>query len=370
MIKTGLKLAGPIIRGIKGISGKVKAKVAAGKAWVKGKLHGGDDTPEGKQKRLEMGMRAGVALMNRYAGKRVAGALLTPGLAAIRLRYGMTQLEPRQQGGRWALHGVVNPTETTTTEAQLPTAAEGGLQPPADKTAGAVALYRGIHYETTMSDEQYRAAWTAKLEKRTEFSAAARALANSKAPDGSDVPEERLHEAARRVRQTLAEDRQLRPGEAPWPVSSGNWKKFESRFNALLHLFIQDKAKFGKMVGVPPFISTSRSAKAAVDYAMGKLAGKNLRTEGVVGKVFIYLFKVVDLARQHAVDPVKLTVAEKIGLSARRIPEGEVTFLGSVPGENLEDHLLVLGEGSPERYASSAKEKAAKKAERYGGLVS
>jgi hypothetical protein len=41
VIKTGLKLAGPIIRGIKGISGKVKAKVAAGKAWVKGKVAAG-----------------------------------------------------------------------------------------------------------------------------------------------------------------------------------------------------------------------------------------------------------------------------------------------------------------------------------------
>ena len=41
VIKTGLKLAGPIIRGIKGISGKVKAKVAAGKAWVKGKVEAG-----------------------------------------------------------------------------------------------------------------------------------------------------------------------------------------------------------------------------------------------------------------------------------------------------------------------------------------
>ncbi|WP_219816668.1 hypothetical protein [Arthrobacter sp. ZGTC131] len=37
VIKTGLKIAGPIIRGIKGFAGKVKAKVAAGKAWVKGK---------------------------------------------------------------------------------------------------------------------------------------------------------------------------------------------------------------------------------------------------------------------------------------------------------------------------------------------
>ena len=41
VIKTGLKIAGPIIRGIAGISSKVKAKVAAGKAWVKGKVEAG-----------------------------------------------------------------------------------------------------------------------------------------------------------------------------------------------------------------------------------------------------------------------------------------------------------------------------------------
>lgn len=41
VIKTGLKLAGPIIRGIAGIGKKVKAKVAAGKAWVKGKAEAG-----------------------------------------------------------------------------------------------------------------------------------------------------------------------------------------------------------------------------------------------------------------------------------------------------------------------------------------
>ena len=48
VIKTGLKLAGPIIRGIKGISGKVKAKVAAGKAWVKGKVEAGKQWVKGK----------------------------------------------------------------------------------------------------------------------------------------------------------------------------------------------------------------------------------------------------------------------------------------------------------------------------------
>lgn len=41
VIKKGLVLAGPIIRGVKGVSGKVKAKVAAGKAWVKGKVDAG-----------------------------------------------------------------------------------------------------------------------------------------------------------------------------------------------------------------------------------------------------------------------------------------------------------------------------------------
>ena len=48
VIKTGLKLAGPIIRGLKGISGKVKAKVAAGKAWVKGKVEAGKKWAKGK----------------------------------------------------------------------------------------------------------------------------------------------------------------------------------------------------------------------------------------------------------------------------------------------------------------------------------
>ena len=41
VIRTGLKLAGPVIRGLKGIGAKVKAKVAAGKAYVKGKVEAG-----------------------------------------------------------------------------------------------------------------------------------------------------------------------------------------------------------------------------------------------------------------------------------------------------------------------------------------
>jgi hypothetical protein len=48
VIKTGLKLAGPVIRGFKNISGKVKKKVAAGKAYVKGKVEAGKAYVKGK----------------------------------------------------------------------------------------------------------------------------------------------------------------------------------------------------------------------------------------------------------------------------------------------------------------------------------
>ncbi|GAB5900519.1 hypothetical protein OKHIL_63280 [Mycolicibacterium mageritense] len=377
VIKTGLKLAGPIIRGLKGIGSKVKAKVAAGKAWVKGKIHGGDDSPAGKQKRLDAGMRAGVALMNRYAGRKVAGALLTPGLAAIRMRYGMTELVPRQQGNRWVLHGAVNPTADTSTEALPPTAAEGGLTAPEGKVTGAVALYRGIHYDLQMTEDEYKAARTKKLSEHADFSAATRELAGSKKPDGSDVPEERLIEAAKLVQISLAAERKPEDFKPPWPLSAGARSKFASRFNGLLHLFIEDIAKFRDALADKdpqralnlgftkiPFISTSREPRPAVKYALGLIAGEHQRTksEHFVGKVYIYLFKVADLARQHAVDPAKLAKEGKIGLNFMRKFEGEVTFMGSIPRENLVDHLGVYADGNVEQYAKGAKEKAQKKA--------
>ncbi|WP_438854747.1 phage tail protein [Agromyces sp. M3QZ16-3] len=58
LIKTGLKVAGPIIRGIKGISTKVKAKVAAGKAWVKGKVEAGKTWAKGKAR--DIGVKLGI----------------------------------------------------------------------------------------------------------------------------------------------------------------------------------------------------------------------------------------------------------------------------------------------------------------------
>ena len=104
VIKTGLKLAGPIIRGVKGIGGKIKAK-----------LRGGDDSPEGKQKRLDKAMAAGVSATNRFAGKPVGDRVLKPVLGAIKFRYGVGVLEPVPQGRNWAVHGEVQRIVTPTT---------------------------------------------------------------------------------------------------------------------------------------------------------------------------------------------------------------------------------------------------------------
>ena len=104
VIKTGLKLAGPIIRGIKGVSGKVKAK-----------LRGGDDSPEGRKQRLDKAMAAGVSAANRFAGKPVGDRVLKPVLGAIKFRYGVDVLEPVPQGRNWAVHGEVQRIVTPTT---------------------------------------------------------------------------------------------------------------------------------------------------------------------------------------------------------------------------------------------------------------
>ena len=104
VIKGALKIAAPLIKGIKGIGAKVKAKVL-----------GGDDSPEGKQKRLDKGMKAGVGAVNRFAGKKVGERVLKPILGAVRVRYGLAILQPERQGPNWAVHGEVQRTIVPTT---------------------------------------------------------------------------------------------------------------------------------------------------------------------------------------------------------------------------------------------------------------
>jgi hypothetical protein len=371
-----MKLAGPIIRAAKGLFAKGKAK-----------LQGGDDTPEGKRQRLDKGMAAGLALMNRFAGRKVGDAVLKPGLAAIRLRYGMTALEPKATGARWSLQGAVNPTDEKTSEAATPAAderapTEPGLVPPVGAVTGALPLYRGIHFESTMTEDEYKQVLAKKYKGETQFSEAVRSLADSKRPDGSDVPKERLDAAMSVIEAALAKEMRSPPASPSWTVSKAARKEFDNRFLALLHLYVNDLAKFKDVMKVggkeavrlgfakSPFISTTKSAVHAARYALGQKATKPeaMRTEGVVGKIFIYLFKLADLPKAQAVDPVKLANEAKIGIG-RKIHEGEVTFVGAVPGENLEADMEVHGFREEAAIAKRAAEIAGQKAGAHGGLV-
>jgi hypothetical protein len=70
VIKKGLQLAAPIIRGLAGISSKVKAKVAAGKAWAKGKVEAGKAWA--KEKVTAVGTKIKSKLSGK--GRKEAGA--------------------------------------------------------------------------------------------------------------------------------------------------------------------------------------------------------------------------------------------------------------------------------------------------------
>ncbi len=110
----------PITKAIDWVINKI---VAAGKAiWNKLKAKfgkkgkdGKDESPEQKAARLQRGMAEAESAVKRFSGRSAKQGDLTPVLARIRARFGLTKLEPVAHGDNWALHGVVNP------EAERPT---------------------------------------------------------------------------------------------------------------------------------------------------------------------------------------------------------------------------------------------------------
>jgi hypothetical protein len=82
------------------------------KLWakLKKKIRGGDDSPAGKAERLRRGLDAAVKVLRRYASRRVPLAVISPLMSGIRIRYGLAELRATEQGGRWAVHGVINPS--------------------------------------------------------------------------------------------------------------------------------------------------------------------------------------------------------------------------------------------------------------------
>ncbi|MFF2372259.1 hypothetical protein [Agromyces sp. NPDC058110] len=143
LIKAGLKVAGPIIRGIKGIGAKVKAKVAAGKAWVKGKAEAGKAWVKGKA----AGALSGAKTMLRAARARADQALTANGatpesvraaLPGIKSDYRLVSAElvPGRVANTYHVH--VQREDENTPDRSI--GAAPGQQGPADPVARASAL--------------------------------------------------------------------------------------------------------------------------------------------------------------------------------------------------------------------------------------
>ncbi len=120
LIAKGLQLAGPIIRRVAGVAGKVKAKVAAGKAWVKGKAEAVRDRLTGRATEragAEAIRQAGVALRAGHSRREVDERL-----EVLRRQFGvpLTIVVDRQQPGSELVHvqTITTPSYTLpTTEA-------------------------------------------------------------------------------------------------------------------------------------------------------------------------------------------------------------------------------------------------------------
>ncbi|MFI8106553.1 hypothetical protein [Streptomyces sp. NPDC086023] len=103
------KVQAPVMKAVDWVVGKI---AGAGKKLLrklKSKVQGGDDSPEGKQARLDKAMAAALRAVNALPGQKVPKAVLTPVLAAIRMRYGLTRLEAVPEGRVWSIEGEINP---------------------------------------------------------------------------------------------------------------------------------------------------------------------------------------------------------------------------------------------------------------------
>ncbi|PHM08982.1 phage tail protein [Nostoc sp. 'Peltigera malacea cyanobiont' DB3992] len=250
-----------------------------------------------------------------------------------------------------------------------------------DEPKGAFALYRGIHFKKNWNQEDYNAQLEKKLVGEPTFSAAAREIAGSKKPDGSDVSKSELETAAQLVREKVETTKDANSIRQWW----GDKKHiFDNFFLAMIQDYVNrqkifeaelKKAEKGQYKDLEfistPIISTSKNAEHAAKYAFGEKGTlkENQRTTGdIVGRLFIYLFTAKELVDQKAINIQDLQNQGKVKIKTRILNEAEVAFTGSIPGENLVAQDDAQMSEGPQRLGARANQTARQKAQSQGGL--
>ncbi len=159
--------------------------------------------------------------------------------------------------------------------------------------------------------------------------------------------------------------------------------QYESQFHAALSRFIDQQSRFeaelteGSDSGfkdVPftgiPFISTSKLAKSAVEYAEGKLAASTQKSDtGTVGRVLIYAAPSTALMEAGGIDVWAGLKAGNLNFTTYRKQENEITFAGSIPDEFLRGMTSVTAAAGTDGNTAAAELEASKRAGAFGGLI-
>ncbi|MBA4175720.1 MAG: hypothetical protein C0505_04045 [Leptothrix sp. (in: Bacteria)] len=108
-------VAGQVTATLRRLQGAVDGMLDRAVDWIRRQAASlasralGGDAAATPQQRLENGLREGTAAVNRLSGSRVGLALISPVLAALRLRHNLRRLDAVPEGEHWAVVGEVNP---------------------------------------------------------------------------------------------------------------------------------------------------------------------------------------------------------------------------------------------------------------------
>ncbi|WP_062056997.1 eCIS core domain-containing protein [Aquimarina longa] len=243
-------------------------------------------------------------------------------------------------------------------------------------TAGVLALYRGIHYYALYDDKAEKEKVINNVAAEQDFSNAVFDILG-KDRFSEDVTYEEKLAAAKIVVEELMAKKTKVDVKTWW----GSRKTVSSHFYALLQRFVNSRATFIKEIKERkrdsykgfsftslPFISTTKTASRSAAYAMNEVSPKEDQIEKfedfdstlLVGKLFVYLFKVDDLEALKAEDIRALKDSGKIYPHARfSKADKEITFPGFIPKENKVDTINATAGDSVSGLAAKG-EKAAK----------
>ena len=167
IVKKGLKLAGPLIRGVKGIGRRVKGRIESGKAWAKGKARAGAERLGAARDRMlgitwrqdftANGERHSVYTKRRRPGEvfvaseeqQAAAAVPTPRVRSLSTRFSAFAQRGEVDAARRVFADLVEATKQRFLRERVPGMAEEVPQkPPGDSKVGT----RGFHGEKPSSN--------------------------------------------------------------------------------------------------------------------------------------------------------------------------------------------------------------------------